>query len=60
MNFVMPSTLYLHSWTVMTGFEADTQSISPIHVMLVTNKLTRTITQLLRKDRSFLNTYTNF
>ena len=28
-NFVIPSTLYLHSCTVITGFDTDTQSISP-------------------------------
>lgn len=30
MNFVIPSTLYLHSWTMIRGFEELTQSISPI------------------------------
>ena len=29
MNFVMPSTLNLHSCTVIFGFEQDTTSISP-------------------------------
>ena len=55
MYLVIPSTLYLHSCTVILGLEQETQSISPIEL----RNWGLTVCELVGKDRSFLYTNAN-
>ena len=56
MILVIPSTLNLHSWTVITGLELEQQSISPNRV----KRVRLTISQLSFEDWPFFNAYTDF